>query len=232
LLNSIYNTKKDKENLYAVSTVVSSPLFFKMCDELNIKSKKTLTGFKNLGKAKKEFEKEYSKDGFVLAYEESCGYVVKNFLYDKDGIFALLKVCELASTLKNNNISLEEYLDSIYKKYGYMYSLSSNIVFKGNNPTKEMNNTIENLRLNKPESVCGEKIVKSIDYFLDDTGLEKSNFIEYLTNSFSFIIRPSGTEPKLKFYIHTTGKDIDDAKKTAYGVLESIKKDILSISEW
>lgn len=229
LLNYIYENKSYEKNLYAVSTVVSSPMFFDMCDAYGIKYEKTLTGFKNIGKAKKKLEQKYGKDGFILAYEESCGYIVKDNLYDKDGIFALLKFCEIASYLKNKGSSVEEYLNEIYAKFGNIYSLNSNVVLDGEDALEKMNEIINNLRKSGIKTLLKRKITDTIDYLTDKTGLNPSNFIEYKTKDFSFIIRPSGTEPKLKFYIHTSGKTLDESKRLANDVLEAIKKDILKL---
>lgn len=231
LLNHIYETKAKEKNLFAVSTVVSSPMFFDMCDAYNIKYKKTLTGFKNIGKAKKELEDKLGKDGFVMAYEESCGYIVKDNFYDKDGIFTALKLCDIASYLQNQNSSIEDYLNQIYSKFNNLYSLNSSIAFDGENALENMNSAVDNLRQNGLKTLLNKKIIKTIDYLKDKTGLEKSNFIEYQTDNFSFIIRPSGTEPKLKFYIHAKGKSLDASKKLANDVLVAIKKEIFNINE-
>ena len=229
LLNYIYENKAREKNLYAVSTVVSSPMFFEMCKAYKIKCEKTLTGFKNIGQAKKQLEQKYGKDGFILAYEESCGYVVKDNFYDKDGIFALLKFCELASYLKNKGSSVEEYLNEIYEKFENLYSLNSSYLLIGNNAIEQMNNIINSLREKGIKSLLKRKITEKIDYLTDKTGLLPSNFIEYKTKDFSFIIRPSGTEPKLKFYIHAKGNTIEESKKLANEVLNAIKKEILGI---
>ena len=92
-----------------------------------------------------------------------------------------------------------------------------------------MNDMINSLRQNAPKTLLKKKILKIIDYLNDKTGLPASNFIEYLTKDFNFIIRPSGTEPKLKFYIHAKGKNLEESKKLANDVLASIKKEILEI---
>lgn len=231
LLNYIYETRSREKNLYAASTVVSSPMFFNMCDAYGINYQKSLTGFKNIGKAKMQLEEKYGKDGFILAYEESCGYIVKENFYDKDGIFALLKFCELASYLKSKGSSIEEYLNEIYAKFDNVYSLNSSLSFEGENAFEKMNTAVNNLRETGLSKLLKKKIIKTVDYLNDKTGLDKSNFIEYYTDEFSFIIRPSGTEPKLKFYIHTKGKTLDQSKKLAQSVLEAIKKEIFNIDE-
>lgn len=229
LLYYIIENEIYEKNNFAISTVVSSPMFFDICEYYGIKYEKTLTGFKNIGRAKKELENKYGKDGFVMAYEESCGYIVNEEFYDKDGIFALLKFCEIASYLKNQGSSIEEYLSEIYERFGNVYSLNSSLAFTGTDANERMNNTINKLRKNGLKTLNRKKIIEIKDYLLDDTGLDKSNFIEYKTNEFSFIIRPSGTEPKLKFYIHAKGKTLDESKKLANDVLNSIKKEIFGI---
>ena len=231
LLNYMHENKAYEKNHFALATVVSSPMFYRMCEGLGIKYEKTLTGFKNLGLAKKKLENELGKDGFLLAYEESCGYIVKDNFYDKDGIFALLKLCELASFLKNQGSSLEEALNEIYAKYGNIYSLNSYIVFSGDNALDKMNEEINNLREKGLKSLLKRKITEKTDYLKDNTGLAPSNFIEYKTKDFSFVIRPSGTEPKLKFYIHASGKNLEESKKLANEVLDAIKKEIFGIED-
>ena len=231
LLKYLHENKPKEKNEYAISTVVSSPMFFDMCDAYGIKYEKTLTGFKNMGLAKQKMENKYGKDGFVISYEESCGYVVKDNFYDKDGIFALLKFCEMASFLKNAGSSVEEYLNSIYEKFDNMYSLGASLVFSGENAKESMNQKVNELREKGIKSLLKKKIISTVDYLTDDTGLEPSNFIEYKTKDFSFIIRPSGTEPKLKFYIHAKGKTLDESKKLASEILNAIKKDIFEVHD-
>ena len=230
-LRYIIENEAYEKNPFAVSTVVSSPMFYDMCDHYKVSYEKTLTGFKNIGGAKKQLENKYGKDSFILAYEESCGYIVKQDFYDKDGIFALLKFCEIASYLKNQGSSVEEYLNEIYKKFGNIYSLNSSLVFEGNDALEQMNNAVFKIRENGIKTLNKRKIIKIVDYLNDNTGLDKSNFLEYKTKDFTFIIRPSGTEPKLKFYIHAKGKNLEDSKKLANEVLVAIKKEIFGISK-
>lgn len=231
LLNYAYENRIKNNNLYAVGTVVSSPMFFKICEKYGINYEKTLTGFKNIGKGKIKLEQKLAKDGFLLAYEESCGYIVRDDFYDKDGIFALLKFCELASYLKSTGSSVEEYLNELYEKFENIYSLNSSISFNGQDAFLQMNEKVNSLRQKGIKTLMRKKVIQTIDYLNDKTGLEKSNFIEYKTQDFSFIIRPSGTEPKLKIYIHTKAKTLEQSKKLSQDVLLAIKKEIFNINE-
>ena len=137
----------------------------------------------------------------------------------------------MASDLKAQGSSVEEYLINIYSKFGNLYSLNSSLAFNGENALARMNESVGELRVKGLKRLNGYDIVETIDYLNDNTGLTKSNFIEYKTNEFSFIIRPSGTEPKLKFYIHAKGNTLTDSKKLASDVLEAIKKEIFGINE-
>ncbi len=221
LLNK--NTNKNK---FIVTSVVSSPLIDDICQKHDAKLYKTLTGFMSLGTKDYELQKKYGKDAFCLCFEESCGYVVKNSYFDKDGIFASLLVCKIAEKLKKQNKTLIDLLKEIYSKYGYMTTIGDSIKFEGVNSLQKMNDVVDNLRINKPQKILDKDITKIIDYSTDDTGLEKQNFIEYHAKDIIFIIRPSGTEPKLKIYLFVKG-DKNSATTTAQKVLEEIKAKLL-----
>lgn len=193
------NILSGTKNKTVVTSVVTSPLIEDICKNNEAKLCKTLTGFKNLGRVAKELQDK--NEDVVLIYEESCGYSVEKNFYDKDGIKSALKICEIAEALKKQNKTLFDYLDEIYAKYGRLYALSDSIIFENSN---DMQKVMEKLRKTKIEVV---KIEKIIDYLNDNTGLEKQNFLEYEFKTGSFIIRPSGTEPKLKIYVFVKKDD-------------------------
>ena len=170
------NKNKDK---FVVTTVVTSPLIDDICKKYNATLQKTLTGFMSIGTKKKELQDKFGDDAFCLAYEESCGYVVKHSYYDKDGIYATKLICEIAEYYKSQNKTLIDYLDDIYSSVGYTCSLSDSVMFNGANSKQKLNETVENLRKNPLKSVCGYKIDKIVDYYNDETGLPKQNFLEY-----------------------------------------------------
>lgn len=214
--------KNNSENKFIVTSVVTSPLINEICKKNNVHLFKTLTGFKSLGTKTYEVCKKYGKSSFVLCYEESCGYVVNSNYYDKDGIYATLLICEIANSLKCKNKTLIDYLNDIYNKYSYIEALSDSIIYNGKDSLKQMNNVVENLRKHKIEKILNYKVTKTVDYLNDETGLEKQNFIEYHLKDIIFIIRPSGTEPKLKIYLFVKGEQ-NTAKDTAKKVLNKIK---------
>ena len=218
--------KNTNENKFVVTSVVSSPLIDLICNKHNAKLFKTLTGFMSLGTKDYELQKKYGENAFCLCYEESCGYVVKNSYYDKDGIYATLLICNIAETLKKQNKTLIDFLNEIYNKYGYMATIGDSVKFDGNNSFLKMQKIVNNLRQNKSDSILNEKITKVIDYQTENTGLDKQNFIEYRAKDIIFIIRPSGTEPKLKIYLFVKGEK-ETANLKAQKALKEIKTKLL-----
>lgn len=211
------NILSGTKNKTVVTSVVTSLLIEDICKKNGAKLYKTLTGFKNLGRVAKELQDK--NEDVVLIYEESCGYSVEKNFYDKDGIKSALKICEIAENLKKQNKTLFDYLDEIYAKYGRLYDLSDSMIFEN---SRDMQKVMEKLRKTKIEIVKVEKI---IDYLNDETGLEKQNFLEFRFKTGSFIIRPSGTEPKLKIYVFVKN-DINLAKE----IVAYLKKLISSIN--
>lgn len=219
-----YLLSKNKNiDKFVVTTVVTSPLIDDICKKYNATLQKTLTGFMSIGTKKKELQEKFGEDAFCLAYEESCGYVVKSSYCDKDGIYATKLLCEIAQNLKAQSKTLIDYLDDIYGDVGYTCSLSDSVMFNGANSKQKLNETVENLRKNPLKSVCGYKIDKIVDYFYDNTGLPKQNFLEYYAGKLKFILRPSGTEPKFKIYLFLK-ENKSVALEKAKEVLNEIKE--------
>ena len=213
---------KKQEDGFVVTSVVSSPLVEKICNMENIPLYKTLTGFKSLGE--KTHELVLSGKTPLLVFEESCGYIVRPNTYDKDGIYAALLVCQIGEWLKSHGSDFEKYLNDIYEKYGYLSALGDSIVFEGVDSLNVMNNVINPLRANPIKSVGDIKIQSKTDYLKDDTGLDKQNFIEYRAGKLQFIIRPSGTEPKLKIYLLYEDSDSVKAEQNANNIMEKLKE--------
>lgn len=198
---------------FIVTSVVTSPLIDEICKKNHAKVSKTITGFMSMGSKAKELSKNYGRENVVLIYEESCGYCVSN-AFDKDGITASLLMLEIAERLKNAGKTLIDYLNDIYSKYGKVTSLSSSIELENSERViDEIRYTgLKELKLN---------ILKIIDYQKDKTNLPKQNFLEFIIKDGSFILRPSGTEPKLKIYLFH--KDEDYANKLLKELINYIK---------
>lgn len=214
-------TALNKKDKFVITTVVTSPLIDKICEFKQAYLFKTLTGFVNIGAKTFECNHKFGIDKFALAYEESCGYIVRNDTYDKDGIFACLKICEIADDLKTQNKTLIDLLNEIYDKIGYVCVLKDSKIFEGNNASEAMSIKINAIRTQGLKSIANCDIVKTIDYLYDNTNLEKQNFLEFIGEDFSLILRPSGTEPKLKIYLFVFGEK-PKADQKAQDILKAI----------
>ena len=207
--------KKEKgllpENGAMVTTIVSSDLTKAMANEYNMKLFEVLTGFKWIGEKIKQFEQS-GKYEYVFGFEESYGCLVGTHARDKDGIVAVMATCEAAAYYKSKGISCLEQMENIYKKYGYYKEGQIALTFKGIEGAEKIKSIMEKLRNNPPMELAGLKVLEFRDYQTNivknfrnnttyETGLPKSNVLYFdLENSSWCCVRPSGTEPKIKFY--------------------------------
>ena len=206
------------ENACAIRSVVSSPLFDTICRDNGVEPVCVLTGFKYIG----EKIKEYAVDGshtFIFGYEESQGFLSGGYVRDKDGVAAALLIAEAASHYKSFGKSLYEALYDIYDKYGWAKETILNIKIEGALPMQEMSAKMAALRASPFKTICGTDVVRIRDYAagtvrdiktgaVTSTGLPKSDMLFFeLSDGSNVIIRPSGTEPKIKIYIQANGAD-------------------------
>lgn len=206
------------ENACAIRSVVSSPLFDTICRDNGVEPVCVLTGFKYIG----EKIKEYAADGshtFIFGYEESQGFLSGGYVRDKDGVAAALLIAEAASHYKSVGKSLYEALYDIYDKYGWAKETILNIKIEGALPMQEMSAKMAALRTSPFKTICGTDVVRIRDYAagtvrdirtgaVTSTGLPKSDMLFFeLADGSNVIIRPSGTEPKIKIYIQANGAD-------------------------
>lgn len=192
---------------YVVKTVVSSPLIDKMCIQNNIKCFNSLTGFKNISNYIKS---EHGQ--LLLAFEESIGYLLKEEVRDKDGFQALIIIAEIASFLKHNNLTIEQQLDAIYQKYGYYEETTISVYDESVNGPQNIANIVDYYRNYNLPTIGEQTIIKKQD-FLNMPGYSPSNFIKFVFENGFFIVRPSGTEPKLKYYFSICNRNLIAAKE-------------------
>ena len=228
--------KKEKgilpENGAIITTIVSSDLTKAMAKEYNMKLFEVLTGFKWIGEKIKQFEQAGGNYEYVFGFEESYGCLVGTHARDKDGIVAVMKTCEAAAYYKSKGISAWEQMDNIYKKYGYYKEGQIALTFKGIEGAEKIKAIMEKLRSNPPTELAGLKVLEFRDYKANiikdlqtgetcETGLPNSNVLYFaLENSSWCCARPSGTEPKIKFYC---GVCTDSSEKSAQQ-LEALKE--------
>ena len=211
LLDFIASAKEENgtmpENPVAVRSLVSTKLADAVAAGHGIEMRSVFTGFRFIGKVIAELEEIKQPERFILGFEESCGYLSGTYVRDKDAIDACLLVCEAANFWKLRGKTLGEALNEIQAKYGYYYDFQDNFYCEGADGAKRIAKIMSDLREETPKAVCGKAIVATKDY------KPEANMIEYsLESGSSFIVRPSGTEPKLKIYYSVKAADFESAK--------------------
>ncbi len=214
ILEYILSQKKAKGTLPSngvmFNTIVTSDLGDRICEAYGVEVEKTLTGFKFIGD--KVYNHEIG-DGkkFVFGYEESYGCLIADFVRDKDAVQASLMLCESAAYYLAEGKTLVDVLNMLYETYGYYLDALDNFVFKGLGGTEKISELVNSLRKDPPAVVGGVKILKLEDYESDEmiaAGFPKSNVLRFLMEDGSWVaVRPSGTEPKCKFYFCVVGEN-------------------------
>lgn len=229
--------KKDiPENAIAVRSIVSTPLADRIAARYGVEMRAVLTGFKYIGGEILDLENLGHPERFIFGFEESCGYLKGTYARDKDAIVASMLVCELAAELKLSGKTILDALAELYQNYGYSLSYVQNIELTGSDAMEKAANMMSSLRNNAPMSIGGAKVTEIRDYLsgiaknLDDgsetaINLPKSNVLEFiLGNVGSVIARPSGTEPKVKFYYTAFASDKDNAKALLDAMVAQMSK--------
>ena len=211
LLDYILRTRKEKGTLPAnpviMKTIVTTEMVKAIAKEYYAEVIETLTGFKYIGEQISELERKDEIDRFVFGVEESCGYLFGTYVRDKDAIGATMLLCEMADVYKNQGKSLWDRLDELYQKYGYYESVSKTQNIDNVNMDEYMQELRENMhKIEVVKEGCG-KIIHYVDYLKTEGNLPKSNVLKiFYENGSSLIVRPSGTEPKIKFYFESVEK--------------------------
>lgn len=203
------------KNPIAVKSIVSTPLADKVAEHYGVEMRHTLTGFKWIGEQIKFLEEKGEKERFLFGFEESYGYLSGTAVRDKDAVVASMLICEMAAYYRKNGSSIKERLEEIYAEYGYYLNAVDSFSFPGLSGMDKMQGIMEGLRKDCPKEFAGNPVAECVDY-LDSahTGLPKSNVLLYrLENGETVIVRPSGTEPKIKAYYTTLGKDKEQARQ-------------------
>ncbi len=212
---------KMPKNPIAVKTIVTTDLTEKIADNYGVEIKNVLTGFKFIGEQIGLLEEAGEPERYIFGFEESYGYLSGIHARDKDAVNAAFLICEMFAFYKTNGTTLIEKLNEIYDKYGYVKNELHSYEFPGSTGFNKMQELMKNLRNG---NVPFKNLEKVIDYNLGVDGLPKSNVLKFIfKNGNSFVIRPSGTEPKIKIYLFVGGKSQDDAANLATEFFEEIK---------
>ena len=209
----------------AVKTIVSTDLAAKIADKYGIRLIDVLTGFKFIGEQIALLEEKGEEERFIFGFEESYGYLAGSYVRDKDAVVASMLICEMAAFRKSQGRSLLDYIEDLYGEHGRYICSQKNFYCEGISGMEQINGIMEKLRNERPSDIAGIPVVCVRDYKLSEetdirTGekktltLPKSNVLTFLLeDGGSVIVRPSGTEPKIKIYLSAVGADAEDAKK-------------------
>lgn len=219
-----------------IKTIVSSNLTDAIAKEYNVKLFSTLTGFKNIAKIIRNFEENNNEYECLFSYEESYGCIIGTHARDKDGIVAVMTLCEAACYYKMQELTLWDQMNKMYEKYGYYKEKQISVTLKGQEGAEKIKLMMENMRNNPPTKLAGLKVISVGDYNKQlihnnlngeniSTNLPKSNVLYYeLENDNWCCVRPSGTEPKIKFYLGVKGIDNKDAEVKLSELSKEINK--------
>ena len=214
---------KLKDNGVLIKTIVTSEFGADIAKANNLEVMNVLTGFKFIGEKIKSFEENNNEKTYLFGYEESYGYLVGTHARDKDAVVASLLIAEMAAYYYSKGMSLYEGLQELYKKYGYFKEETISLTLAGKEGLEKIAEIISYFRNTNIESINNKKVVEVKDYAKGIDGLPKSNVLKYFLEDESWVaVRPSGTEPKLKFYIAVKGNDESECDIKVAGIKADI----------
>lgn len=224
------------KNPIAVKTIVTTDIVDAICKAYNVELIEVLTGFKFIGEQIGFLEAKGEENRYVFGFEESYGYLAGTYVRDKDAVVASMLICEMAAYYRTKGISMIEARNNMYKKYGVYAHSQHSFTFEGESGMIKMNEIMTNLRENRPKEINGLSVIAFEDY-LNQTALDiktgtvtpislpKSNVLSFrLEKGAKVIIRPSGTEPKIKAYYTTTAPEKEEAEALKKSLDEAFSK--------
>lgn len=245
MLHYLLSQKEEKgllpENGIVLKTIVTSEIGRAIAESFGIPTFDTLTGFKFIGEKIKEYEKT-GKHNFLFGYEESYGYLIGDFVRDKDAVQAAIFAAEVAAYYKAQGKSLYDALMEIFEKYGYYKEALSSLTLKGKDGAEQIANILEEFRSNPPKEIAGIRVTAVEDYKasirkqlsngkLNPISLPKSNVLKYFLEDGSwFCVRPSGTEPKCKFYFAVKGSSLNESEQLVNNLQKAVMEKIHHIA--
>ena len=213
------------EKPVAVKSIVSTPLADAVAEHYGVELRSVLTGFKWIGDQIANLEADGEVDRFIFGFEESYGYLAGPYVRDKDAVIGSMLICEMAAYYRSIGSSLKQRLEEIYAEYGRYLNKVDSFEFPGLSGMDKMAGIMDGLRKEPLTEIAGSAVVKVTDYEKpEETGLPSANVLIYkLANGETVIVRPSGTEPKIKVYYTTLGKDLAEAEAEKEKLAEALK---------
>ena len=200
------------KNPVAVTTIVSTDMATPIAKKYGVELRRTLTGFKFIGEQIGLLEADGEKNRYIFGFEESYGYLSGAHVRDKDAVNAVMLACEAAAWYANQGMTLLDAVNALYAEFGWYRNDLKSFTFEGESGMRTMQSIMESLRRDKPASVGGYKTAEIVDYESEGTGLPKANVLEFrFMNGAKLMVRPSGTEPKIKIYLSAVAHSADAA---------------------
>ena len=225
----ILTYKKDiPANGTMITTIVSTPLLDTIAKKNGKISLRTLTGFKYIGEKIRQFENKILDGTFLFGFEEAIGYLVGTYVRDKDAVVASMIIAEMATTFKNNGSTMYKELIKIYEKYGWRLENTVPVTKQGKDGLEEIQKIMKSMREKTHTEIAGIKVKEFLDYKKGIKDLPKADVIQFILEDDTYLtVRPSGTEPKIKFYISV----VDGNKDVAQAKLIKMEKEFVTYAE-
>ena len=228
ILYDLLKTKKEKGVLSGdalmIKTIVTSEMGVDIAKSFGVAAENTLTGFKYIGERIKHYEKTGEKT-YLFGYEESYGYLAGTYVRDKDAVVASLLLTEMAAYYKTRGKSLIDVLEELYEAYGYYQEDLHSIKLEGKEGLVKIKKVMDYFKEEEISMVADKKVLRRIDYAADDTGLPKANVIKFFLEDEAWVVlRPSGTEPKLKIYGGVKESTLEKSREVLGDIMSSVRR--------
>lgn len=227
ILRNMQKKEPLSKNDVVIKTIVTSEMLRAVTDRYGVTLCDVLTGFKFIGEKIKEFEENGNRQRFVFGLEESYGYLKGTYARDKDAVVASMLVCEMAADYFKQGMTLYDGLTALYQTYGCYLEKLKTVTLTGNEGAAAIQKMMDDFRSHPPKEIAGSSVLRVLDYQTGIDGLPKSNVLKYVFENGWFAVRPSGTEPKIKFYFGVRA-DNEDAAKSALCHIEQYLDNLLA----
>ena len=215
------------QNPVAVTTIVSTDMADAVAADYGVALRRVLTGFKFIGEQIAMLEADGQIDRYIFGFEESYGYLSGGHVRDKDAVNASMLCCEMTAWYKAKGMTLAQAMDALYEKYGFYRNDLASFTFEGAEGMQKMAAIMEDLRKHPPKALDGKDVTRAVDYQAGVNGLPKSNVLEFQTDCAKVLVRPSGTEPKVKVYLSARADHMDAAQQANQRILKEITENYL-----
>ena len=209
-------------NPVAVTTIVSTDMADAVAADYGVELRRVLTGFKFIGEQIALLEEAGELDRYIFGFEESYGYLSGGHVRDKDAVNASMLCCEMTAWYKSRGMTLAQAMDALYKKYSFYRNDLASFTFEGAEGMQKMAVIMENLRNHPPKDLDRKAVTRVVDYQAGINNLPRSNVLEFQTDCAKVLVRPSGTEPKVKVYLSARAANMDDAAKMNQRILAEL----------